>query len=177
MDEKQKSVLLSEVGYEAAEEILNVTDLYDPREQWASYLINAIKAKELFLKDVTYIVRGQEVLIVDEFTGRVMQVILDQFFFKILPASLLLDPAVIEALLDHKRTSLQFLVTYYEACFLSSGFVVGIFLNLQGRRWSDGLHQAVEAKEGVKIQNETVTLASISYQNFFLQVLHLRCTH
>lgn len=76
MDEKQKSVLLSEVGYEAAEEILNVTDLYDPREQWASYLINAIKAKELFLKDVTYIVRGQEVLIVDEFTGRVMQVIL-----------------------------------------------------------------------------------------------------
>lgn len=81
MDEKQKSVLLSEVGYEAAEEILNVTDLYDPREQWASYLINAIKAKELFLKDVTYIVRGQDVLIVDEFTGRVMQVILNQFFF------------------------------------------------------------------------------------------------
>ncbi|CAK9233356.1 unnamed protein product [Sphagnum troendelagicum] len=111
VDEKQKSVLLSEVGYEAAEEILAVTDLYDPREQWASYLINAIKAKELFLKNVNYIVRGQEALIVDEFTGRVMQ----------------------------------------------------------GRRWSDGLHQAVEAKEGIKIQNETVTLASISYQNFFLQ--------
>jgi preprotein translocase subunit SecA len=111
VDEKQKSVLLSEVGYEAAEEILSVTDLYDPREQWASYLINAIKAKELFLKNVNYIVRGQEALIVDEFTGRVMQ----------------------------------------------------------GRRWSDGLHQAVEAKEGIKIQNETVTLASISYQNFFLQ--------
>uniref|UniRef100_A0A7I4C591 chloroplast protein-transporting ATPase n=1 Tax=Physcomitrium patens TaxID=3218 RepID=A0A7I4C591_PHYPA len=111
VDEKQKSVLMSEIGYEAAEEILNVTDLYDPREQWASYIINAIKAKELFLKDVNYIVRGQDVMIVDEFTGRVMQ----------------------------------------------------------GRRWSDGLHQAVEAKEGVKIQNETVTLASISYQNFFLQ--------
>ncbi|CAM6034293.1 unnamed protein product [Sphagnum compactum] len=111
VDEKQKSVLLSEVGYEAAEEILGVTDLYDPREQWASYLINAIKAKELFSKNVNYIVRGQEALIVDEFTGRVMQ----------------------------------------------------------GRRWSDGLHQAVEAKEGIKIQNETVTLASISYQNFFLQ--------
>lgn len=111
VDEKQKSVLMSEIGYEAAEEILNVTDLYDPREQWASYIINAIKAKELFLKNVNYIVRGQDVLIVDEFTGRVMQ----------------------------------------------------------GRRWSDGLHQAVEAKEGVKIQNETVTLASISYQNFFLQ--------
>ncbi len=74
VDEKQKSVLLSEVGYEAAEEILSVTDLYDPREQWASYLINAIKAKELFLKNVNYIVRGQEALIVDEFTGRVMQV-------------------------------------------------------------------------------------------------------
>ncbi|MED6162456.1 hypothetical protein PIB30_070630, partial [Stylosanthes scabra] len=111
VDEKQKSVLLSEQGYEDAEEILDVKDLYDPREQWASYILNAIKAKELFLRDVNYITRGKEVLIVDEFTGRVMQ----------------------------------------------------------GRRWSDGLHQAVEAKEGLPIQNETVTLASISYQNFFLQ--------
>ncbi|KAL3689898.1 hypothetical protein R1sor_016207 [Riccia sorocarpa] len=111
VDEKQKSVLLTEQGYEAAEEILDCNDLYDPREQWASYLINAIKAKELFLKDVNYIIRNKEVLIVDEFTGRVMQ----------------------------------------------------------GRRWSDGLHQAVEAKEKLPIQNETVTLASISYQNFFLQ--------
>eukprot|EP00250_Pteridium_aquilinum_P015288 c22496_g1_i1 orf=619-3663(-) len=111
VDEKQKSILLTEQGYEDAEEILNVKDLYDPREQWASYLLNAIKAKELFLKDRSYIVRGKEVVIVDEFTGRVMQ----------------------------------------------------------GRRWSDGLHQAVEAKEGLPIENETVTLASISYQNFFLQ--------
>ncbi|OAY70335.1 Protein translocase subunit SECA1, chloroplastic [Ananas comosus] len=111
VDEKQKNVLLTEQGYEDAEEILEIKDLYDPREQWASYVLNAIKAKELFLRDVNYIVRGKEVLIVDEFTGRVMQ----------------------------------------------------------GRRWSDGLHQAVEAKEGVPIQNETVTLASISYQNFFLQ--------
>lgn len=111
VDEKQKTVLLTEQGYEDAEEILAVKDLYDPREQWASYVLNAIKAKELFLKDVNYIIRGKEVLIVDEFTGRVMQ----------------------------------------------------------GRRWSDGLHQAVEAKEGLPIQNETVTLASISYQNFFLQ--------
>lgn len=111
VDEKQKNVLLTEQGYADAEEILDVKDLYDPREQWASYILNAIKAKELFLKDVNYIIRGKEVLIVDEFTGRVMQ----------------------------------------------------------GRRWSDGLHQAVEAKEGVPIQNETVTLASISYQNFFLQ--------
>ncbi|KAK9281161.1 hypothetical protein L1049_004055 [Liquidambar formosana] len=111
VDEKQKTVLLTEQGYEDAEEILDVKDLYDPREQWASYVLNAIKAKELFLRDVNYIVRAKEVLIVDEFTGRVMQ----------------------------------------------------------GRRWSDGLHQAVEAKEGLPIQNETVTLASISYQNFFLQ--------
>ncbi|KAJ9696830.1 hypothetical protein PVL29_008840 [Vitis rotundifolia] len=111
VDEKQKTVLLTEQGYEDAEEILAVKDLYDPREQWASYILNAIKAKELFLRDVNYIIRGKEVLIVDEFTGRVMQ----------------------------------------------------------GRRWSDGLHQAVEAKEGLPIQNETVTLASISYQNFFLQ--------
>ncbi|KAK4417990.1 protein translocase subunit SECA1, chloroplastic [Sesamum alatum] len=111
VDEKQKTVLLTEQGYADAEEILDVKDLYDPREQWASYILNAIKAKELFLKDVNYIIRGKEVLIVDEFTGRVMQ----------------------------------------------------------GRRWSDGLHQAVEAKEGLPIQNETVTLASISYQNFFLQ--------
>ncbi|KAG0466706.1 hypothetical protein HPP92_018286 [Vanilla planifolia] len=111
VDEKQKTVLLTEQGYEDSEEILGVKDLYDPREQWASYVINAIKAKELFLRDVNYIVRVKEVLIVDEFTGRVMQ----------------------------------------------------------GRRWSDGLHQAVEAKEGLPIQNETVTLASISYQNFFLQ--------
>ncbi|MCL7023842.1 hypothetical protein MKW94_019073, partial [Papaver nudicaule] len=111
VDEKQKSVLITEQGYEDAEEILGVKDLYDPREQWASYVLNAIKAKELFLRDVNYIIRGKEVLIVDEFTGRVMQ----------------------------------------------------------GRRWSDGLHQAVEAKENLPIQNETVTLASISYQNFFLQ--------
>ena len=95
VDEKQKSVLLSEEGYEAAEDLLQVTDLYDPRTQWALYLINAIKAKELQKRDVNYIVRGQEIIIVDEFSGRTMQ----------------------------------------------------------GRRWSDGLHQAVEAKEGVTIQN------------------------
>lgn len=73
VDEKQKTVLLIEQGYADAEEILDVNDLYDPREQWPSY--NAIKAKELFLRDVNYIIRGKEVLIVDEFTGRVMQVI------------------------------------------------------------------------------------------------------
>ncbi|GMH40256.1 hypothetical protein BSKO_08160 [Bryopsis sp. KO-2023] len=109
VDEKQKNVLLTEEGYEAAEDILEVSDLYDPRQQWASYVINAIKAKELQIRDVNYIVRGKEVIIVDEFTGR----------------------------------------------------------SMPGRRWSDGLHQAVEAKEKLEIQAETVTLASISYQNFF----------
>ena len=84
-------------------------DLYDPRAQWASYVVNALKAKELFVKDVNYIVRGGEVVIVDEFTGRTMA----------------------------------------------------------GRRWSDGLHQAVEAKEGLEIQAESVALASVSYQAFF----------
>lgn len=58
--------------YEAAEDVLQVTDLYDPREQWASYLLNAIKAKELFKKEVNYIVKGGEIIIVDEFTGRTM---------------------------------------------------------------------------------------------------------
>ncbi|KAL0436049.1 UNVERIFIED_CONTAM: protein translocase subunit SECA1, chloroplastic [Sesamum radiatum] len=124
VDEKQKTVLLTEQGYADAEEILDVKDLYDPREQWASYILNAIKAKELFLKDVNYIIRGKEVLIVDEFTGRVMQFIL---------------------------------------------MILVVLQFYKGRRWSDGLHQAVEAKEGLPIQNETVTLASISYQNFFLQ--------
>ena len=109
VDEKQKSVLLTEEGYEAAEELLQVTDLYDPRTQWALYIINAIKAKDLQIKNVSYIVKGKEVVIVDEFTGRTME----------------------------------------------------------GRRWSDGLHQAVEAKEELPIQNETVTIASVTYQAFF----------
>lgn len=101
--------LRSGCRYEAAEDILQVTDLYNPREQWASFVINAIKAKELFKKEVNYIVKGDEIIIVDEFTGRTMP----------------------------------------------------------GRRWSEGLHQAIEAKERVTINNETVTLASVSYQNFF----------
>ncbi|PNW75221.1 hypothetical protein CHLRE_12g517900v5 [Chlamydomonas reinhardtii] len=109
VDEKQKSVLLTEDGYEAVEDVLQVTDLYDPRTQWASYIINALKAKELQIKNVNYIVKAGEVIIVDEFTGRTMP----------------------------------------------------------GRRWSDGLHQAVEAKEGLEIQNENITLASVSYQAFF----------
>jgi preprotein translocase subunit SecA len=110
VDEKARNVLMTDEGFARAEEILGVTDLYDPENPWAHYISNAVKAKELFTKDVNYLVRNDEIVIVDEFTGRV----------------------------------------------------------LAGRRWSDGLHQAIEAKEGVTIQKETQTLASITYQNFFL---------
>ena len=110
VDEKARNVLLTDEGFEKAENLLGVSDLFDPKDPWAHYVFNAIKAKELFTKDVNYIVRDGEIVIVDEFTGRVMA----------------------------------------------------------GRRWSDGLHQAIEAKEHVEIQPETQTLASITYQNFFL---------
>ncbi|BBD65035.1 preprotein translocase SecA subunit [Nostoc commune NIES-4072] len=110
VDEKARNVLLTDEGFAESENLLGVTDLFDPEDPWAHFIFNAIKAKELFLKDVNYIVRNGEVVIVDEFTGRV----------------------------------------------------------LPGRRWSDGLHQAIEAKEHVEIQPETQTLATITYQNLFL---------
>ncbi len=110
VDEKQRNVILADEGFIEAENLLQVTDLFDPEDPWAHYIFNAIKAKELFLLDVNYIIRNGEIVIVDEFTGRVMP----------------------------------------------------------GRRWSDGLHQAIEAKERVEIQPETQTLATITYQNFFL---------
>lgn len=110
VDEKARNVLLTDEGFAESENLLGVTDLFDPDDPWAHFVFNAIKAKELFLKDVNYIVRNDEVVIVDEFTGRV----------------------------------------------------------LAGRRWSDGLHQAIEAKEHVEIQPETQTLATITYQNMFL---------
>ena len=110
VDEKQRNVLMTDEGFIEAERALGVTDLFDPTDPWAHYVFNAIKAKELFLTDVNYIVIDGEVVIVDESSGR----------------------------------------------------------RMPGRRWSDGLHQAIEAKENVEIQNETQTLASITYQNFFL---------
>ncbi len=110
VDEKQRSCTLTDEGYAKAEQLLGVSDLFDPQDPWAHYINNALKAKELFIRDVNYIVRSQEAVIVDEFTGRVMP----------------------------------------------------------GRRWSDGQHQAIEAKEALPIQPETQTLASITYQNFFL---------
>ena len=110
VDEKARNIILTEDGILKCEALLDNKGLYNPEDPWASYIFNAIKAKELFTKDVHYIVKDDEVIIVDEFTGRIMI----------------------------------------------------------GRRWSDGLHQAIESKEGVSIQNESQTLASITYQNFFL---------
>ena len=110
VDEKQRNVTLTDEGFAKAEQLLGVADLYNPADPWAHFINNALKAKELFVKDVNYIVRSGDAVIVDEFTGRVMP----------------------------------------------------------GRRWSDGLHQAIEAKEDLEIQPETQTLASITYQNFFL---------
>ena len=109
VDEKNKNVILTEEGIDRAQDIIGVKDLFDIQTQYAHHLLQALKAKELFVKDTDYVVRNGEVMIVDEFTGRLME----------------------------------------------------------GRRWSDGLHQAVEAKEGVEIQDETQTLASITYQNLF----------
>lgn len=109
VDEKNKNIILTEDGIDRAQEIIGVQDLFDINTQYAHHLLQALKAKELFVKDTDYVVRNGEVMIVDEFTGRLME----------------------------------------------------------GRRWSDGLHQAIEAKEGVKIQDETQTLASITFQNLF----------
>ena len=109
VDEKNKNVILTEEGIDHAQELIGINDLFDIHTQYAHHLLQALKAKELFVKDTDYVVKNGEVMIVDEFTGRLME----------------------------------------------------------GRRWSDGLHQAVEAKEGVEIQDETQTLASITFQNLF----------
>ena len=109
VDEKNKNVILTEEGIDRAQELIGVKDLFDIQTNYAHHLLQALKAKELFIKDTDYVVKDGEVMIVDEFTGRIME----------------------------------------------------------GRRWSDGLHQAVEAKEGVAIQDESQTLASITFQNLF----------
>jgi preprotein translocase subunit SecA len=117
VDEKNHQILLSEAGHQKAEEVLTRVgmlpegaSLYEPAYiNLVHQLYAALRAHHLFHRDQHYVVQNDEVIIVDEFTGRLMQ----------------------------------------------------------GRRWSDGLHQAVEAKEGVRIQNENQTLASITFQNFF----------
>ncbi len=110
VDEKAKSAALTEDGVAKVEKLLNVNNLYEPKNMVLLHHVNqALKAHALFKKDVDYVVSDGEVQIVDEFTGRLMP----------------------------------------------------------GRRWSDGLHQAVEAKEGVKIASENQTLATITFQNYF----------
>ncbi|GBD03920.1 Protein translocase subunit SecA [bacterium HR19] len=110
VDEKTRQVLLKEKGISKAEKLLGIHNLYDPVNiEILHHLIQALRAHHLFHRDVDYVVKDGKVIIVDEFTGRLMP----------------------------------------------------------GRRWSDGLHQAIEAKEGLKIEAETQTLASISFQNYF----------
>ena len=109
IDEKAKSATLSEFGIRKVEKILGVNNLYEESFETIHYIENAIKARALFHKDKDYVIKDGEIIIVDEFTGRLMQ----------------------------------------------------------GRRWSDGLHQAVEAKENVKVQQESQTWATITFQNYF----------
>ncbi len=110
MEEKNRSVALTEEGNSALESIMDIENIFDPQHiDKLHHIYQSLKAIHLFKKDVDYMVQGNEIVIVDEFTGRLME----------------------------------------------------------GRRWSDGLHQAVEAKEGVKIKNENQTLASITFQNYF----------
>jgi preprotein translocase subunit SecA len=110
VDEKARSVLITEEGVAHGEKLTNLDNLYDPRNIEVLHHLNAaLKAHNLFKRDVDYIVKEGQVIIVDEFTGRLMP----------------------------------------------------------GRRYSDGLHQALEAKEGVRIENENQTLATITFQNYF----------
>ncbi len=109
IDEKARSATLSEFGIRKVENILNVKNLYEESFETIHYIENAIKAQALFHKDRDYVIKDGEIIIVDEFTGRLMN----------------------------------------------------------GRRWSDGLHQAVEAKENVRVQQESQTWATITFQNYF----------
>jgi preprotein translocase subunit SecA len=110
VDEKAKTVSLTDRGVEHCQRLLGIDNLYDPAHMETLHHVNqALKARVLFKRDVDYMIKDGQVVIVDEFTGRLMP----------------------------------------------------------GRRWSDGLHQAVEAKEGVKIERENQTLATITFQNYF----------
>uniref|UniRef100_A0AB74TQF4 Protein translocase subunit SecA n=1 Tax=Discostella guiyangensis TaxID=3145224 RepID=A0AB74TQF4_9STRA len=110
VDQKNRNIILTEQGTAQIEQVLQVEDLYNPNDPWIPYILSAVKATALFFRNVHYIVQNNQIIIVDEFTGRIMP----------------------------------------------------------DRRWNEGLHQAVEAKEGVPIRQNTETAASITYQNFFL---------
>lgn len=110
IEEKSKSAMLTEEGNSKVEELLGLKNIYDPQNiELLHNVYQGLKAHYLFTKDVDYMVKNGEIVIVDEFTGRLME----------------------------------------------------------GRRWSDGLHQAVEAKEGLKVKSENQTLASVTFQNYF----------
>jgi len=110
IDEKHRNITVSDEGWGKVEGLLGIGNIADPENWgWKHHVETAIKAHALYRRDVEYVVKDGEVIIVDEFTGRMMP----------------------------------------------------------GRRWSDGLHQAVEAKEGVKIERENQTLATITFQNYF----------
>src|SRR5579884_3277754 len=110
VDEKLRTVSLLEPGIAKAEKMLGLENMYDPANmEYIHHVYQALKAHTLFLRDKDYVVKDGEVIIVDEFTGRLMP----------------------------------------------------------GRRWSDGLHQAIEAKEKVKVERETQTLATVTFQNYF----------
>jgi len=110
IDEKSRTVVLTDAGVAHVERLLNVQNLFDPTHMETLHHVNqGLKAHTLFKRDVDYVVKDGEVIIVDEFTGRLMP----------------------------------------------------------GRRWSDGLHQAIEAKEKVNVENENQTLATITFQNYF----------
>jgi preprotein translocase subunit SecA len=110
VDEKSHSIVLTEQGVQKSEKILGVKNIYDDiQAEWVHHITQALRAHSLYRRDVEYVVEDKEVIIVDEFTGRLMP----------------------------------------------------------GRRWSDGLHQAIEAKENLQIKNENQTLATITFQNFF----------
>ena len=110
IDEKNKNAILTQDGTKQIETILTVQDLYDQQDPWIPYIINAIKANALYFNNIHYIIQNNRIVIVDEFTGRIMP----------------------------------------------------------DRRWGEGLHQAIEAKEKLPIRKSTETVASITYQNFFL---------
>ncbi len=110
IEEKSKTAALTEEGITKLEQLLKVGNLFDPEHiETLHHVYQALKAHQLYRRDVEYMIMNNEVVIVDEFTGRLMP----------------------------------------------------------GRRWSDGLHQAIEAKEGVEVKNENQTLASITFQNYF----------
>nr|YP_010418034.1 preprotein translocase subunit SecA [Sargassum polycystum]YP_010418268.1 preprotein translocase subunit SecA [Sargassum plagiophyllum]USF18252.1 preprotein translocase subunit SecA [Sargassum polycystum]USF18486.1 preprotein translocase subunit SecA [Sargassum plagiophyllum] len=109
IDEKAKKISLTEKGLIYTKILLKVNNLYSIQDPWIPYILNSLKARYLFFRDIHYILKANQIIIIDEFTGRIME----------------------------------------------------------GRKWGDGLHQAIEAKENIQILKGSETLASITYQNFF----------